>query len=926
MDFGEIKRRADCLEVAAALGMEIRNGRCRAEWRDGDGFNVSLSQEAFCDFAPKGGPAGGSCIDLVALVRFGWDGQDAHSDAIQKAAEWLTNFYGIDSAKKGRRQECRTLAPVAKSTGTAAQRKAKRPDTIPHPAPEEATAAATAPGEAPLADTSTLAPEENAKPRRQAKRLIPEGWPKGEPLTAENRIAFFERLRKWKPGTVEASGGAIVSDVIAWPMWNSDAEKVGFKLRRYTGEPFDVQGEQCKSVTSSLPHRLKGGGHSGLLLPAELGEGQIIICEGEADFCAAISAGQTAIGTSGAKPGEAALALMSNVCESREVFLAPDGDADGEQWLIACLGALKGDGETPGAAAVHVIRHGTRDLDDFLKASDDSTARLAELMASHPVLALDELEEIVSSPKILGGGKAKRKKKKRETIPIPPHLEALDVCAVPSTARPDVTLSSMARLVFEALGQRRELFNRGGVATEVSQSGEGIVLSILKPEALCSRAERHFRIIKTVCVEGQLFDDPATVNKDLAGRLLASLEAQECLPRIVGLSGGPMLARDGRIIGPGYDAESSWYVTGGTMPPVMDWREGAQALEALLEDFAFPTQGDKARALAGFLTPCMKLNGHIESAPMDISEADCSQSGKTYRVKLTAAIYRETLSLATNRQSGGVGSLEESFNQALVRGRPFILLDNLRGKVASEFLEAFLTGGGTALGARVPYAPEIPVDSNRFHIFGTSNGFEATRDLANRSAIVRIRKQAEGYTFRQWPEGDLLEHVKANQPYFLGAVFAVVKEWIRQGKQRTDETRHDFRQWAQSLDWISQTLFCAGPLLDGHNEARLNASNATLSFLRLLAFAVARQGRLGEPLTASDIIELAGEEELEVPGAPKHSNLETAALQNLGRKLGPVFRHSNAVTLEEFRIFREERGSYNSPKMIKTYTFERLGA
>ena len=72
------------------------------------------------------------------------------------------------------------------------------------------------------------------------------------------------------------------------------------------------------------------------------------------------------------------------------------------------------------------------------------------------------------------------------------------------------------------------------------------------------------------------------------------------------------------------------------------------------------------------------------------------------------------------------------------------------------------------------------IDPSRFFLMLTSNGVETTRDFANRGSIVRNRKR-EGYTFNQYPEGDLLEHVRACQPHYLGAVFAIIREWIELG-------------------------------------------------------------------------------------------------------------------------------------------------
>ena len=215
---------------------------------------------------------------------------------------------------------------------------------------------------------------------------------------------------------------------------------------------------------------------------------------------------------------------------------------------------------------------------------------------------------------------------------------------------------------------------------------------------------------------------------------------------------------------------------------------------------------------------------------MDIGEADASQSGKTYRQKVVAAVYRESPNVVVQRM-GGVGGFDESIAQKLIDGRPFVLLDNFRGKLDSPYLEAVLTAP-SSMPARVPHRGEVQVDPRSFVFQITSNGAETTRDLANRASIVRIKKRPEDYPFKVYSDGDLYAHVVANQPWYLGSIFAVIEEWAAKGRPRTNETRHDFREWVRVLDWIVRNIFNAAPLMDGHDEARQRVSDPRRVWLR----------------------------------------------------------------------------------------------
>lgn len=356
---------------------------------------------------------------------------------------------------------------------------------------------------------------------------------------------------------------------------------------------------------------------------------------------------------------------------------------------------------------------------------------------------------------------------------------------------------------------------------------------------------------------------------------------------------------------------------------MVELSEAVGALRELVGEFDFQSPGDRSRALAAFITPAMKLGGNLHgSVPADVAEADKSQSGKTYRQRLVAAVYNETPSLVTCR-SGGVGSVDESLNAQLIAGRPFIQLDNFRGKFDSPHIEALLTAE-KSFPVRVPHCREVAIDPSRFFVMLTSNGVETTRDFGNRGSIVRNRKHAEDYKFRKYREGDLLDHLRTCQPYYLGAVFAIVQRWIELGREHSNETRHDFREWVQTLDWIVQEILGEAPLMDGHQAAQERVSNPALTFMRKLALAVAEQDRLGEPLIASALCEIADSAEVDIPGLREPD--EDKGKLMIGSIMARLFKTANSLSVDGFSVTRHEAeterydgGTYTA----KTYQFEK---
>ena len=490
-----------------------------------------------------------------------------------------------------------------------------------------------------------------------------------------------------------------------------------------------------------------------------------------------------------------------------------------------------------------------------------------------------------------------------------------------------VTITEAADQIFELIGNARGLFYRGGRVHEVATCSNGAHrLDPISPAQFRSRLEAYCRPMAwRTGANGETVMKPTVCAEETARALLESLPARERLPNVSVMSACPVLANTERgpvLLGAGWhQLGGGLYITGGESPQNVSLSDAVRDLVGLLSDFDFTTPGDHARALASLVGPALRFGGWLASPlPVDVGEADSSQSGKTYRQKIVAAIYRETCNVVVQR-AGGVGGIDESISQKLIDGRPFVLLDNLRGKLDSPFLEAVLTAPGT-MPARVPHRGEVQIDPRGFAFQITSNGVETTRDLANRASIVRIRKRPAGFIFREFPEGDLHAHVVANQAYYLGCVFAVIREWVRQGKQRTNESRHDFREWAQTLDWIGQKILGTVPLLEGHNDARERVSDPRRIWLRALCLALREAGRTGSiEHSASNLAEFTIECGVLPPGTREHAEAMDVS-RKIGTVLGAAFGQADLLEVDGFKVHRVWRTNPDTRNSEKAYRFE----
>lgn len=433
-------------------------------------------------------------------------------------------------------------------------------------------------------------------------------------------------------------------------------------------------------------------------------------------------------------------------------------------------------------------------------------------------------------------------------------------------------------------------------AGEVVRVCDDQTLRNVKPVELASDMEQVAQLVKASPSGLQ----PTVCSPGTAALILASQAFRDALPPLSLISRCPvMIERNGELIAiSGYDRESGILAFGSVPPADMTLGEAKQLLLGLLGDFRFATPADKSRAIAALLTPALVMGGLLRGrAPIDLGEADSSQTGKGFRNRITAAVHGQVPRAVTVKRSG-VASLEEALDAALTAGCPFISLDNIRGRIDSPAIESFCTED--TYNARPSYQPNTPIDPRRVMLQFTSNQADFTKDLANRASCVRLLKQPSNYQFKRYPEGDVLAHVRANQPLYLRAVFTVIGVWHKAGKPRTDDTRHDFREWAQTLDWIVQTLFELPPLLDGHTDAQSRISNPTSNWVREVGLSVMRSGRALEELSASallSILEADGDVEIPGDGDLSSNNGRNVALQQIGRRFKAAFRHAENDTL-----------------------------
>jgi hypothetical protein len=492
----------------------------------------------------------------------------------------------------------------------------------------------------------------------------------------------------------------------------------------------------------------------------------------------------------------------------------------------------------------------------------------------------------------------------------------------------NVTVTDSSMKIFDRAAKSGRFFRRAQTVVRTGGNGTDAHLRALDPNAACSAFETLGPLVTLKPNRsGQLIPQRDPMTPTQAGQVLGCTDAIVQLPEIVGTSLVPILARTSegpQLCSHGYSYPLKLLIASDLEVPDVPQAEAVRLLRGLLSEFQFTTPGDESRAFASLITPMLHFGEWLpgEPVPVDVAEADQSQSGKTYRQKIVARIYGTEPSYV-NMKSRGVGGVDESIQSVIFSGRPFIAIDNLKGKLDSEFLEQTITNTTGIYRVRLPGMKEVEVRA-KFILMISSNKAEFSRDMANRSVITRVEKKI-GYEFIRNP----LAEVESNPGYFLGCVVAVVRAWAEASCPRTARVDHDFRAWAGAMDWIVQNLAGLPPLLEGHREAQARTADPILGALRQLALAIEESGELEKQLPASRLWEIASAHEIQIPGVDMTPGDETGrkdAIRRLGVKLGPVFRSEYSVTIDHFTIERLEdtfERDHHGPELRKFYRFKK---
>ncbi len=370
----------------------------------------------------------------------------------------------------------------------------------------------------------------------------------------------------------------------------------------------------------------------------------------------------------------------------------------------------------------------------------------------------------------------------------------------------------------------------------------------------------------------------------------------------------------------GYDRESCIYAQG-ELPPLPTLEEARDLLLDLLCDFDFATPYDMARCLAFMLTPAIVRSGVLNGGrcPFFMVTKNLHGAGGGFMMRLVAQIYGMKAAAVVPGERNH-DRVKEGVSAHLSKGNALIYIDNVRGDALQHmaFLESMLTE--PEFEARAPYMQAL-VDVTREVFACTSNGAVMSRDLADRTAEIKILRKPKDYEFRDWPEGTLEAHVRENRPAILAAIYRIILGYGERGiHKKMRLTGFRFSQWEHCATWIIKDAFptLPGLLEDDYSERKESeltdpVFDLIVNILRSTALKFPKQ-----PISTSRMAELAKEE-----GHPLENDKPEMFLgRHLSRLFPSVGTH---VFAGKFKVTRTDHVTASSNgNLSKFYEVEML--
>ena len=384
------------------------------------------------------------------------------------------------------------------------------------------------------------------------------------------------------------------------------------------------------------------------------------------------------------------------------------------------------------------------------------------------------------------------------------------------------TLSRFAHGLADLL-RDQPLFSRSGFCVRLDP--ERRAMALIKDQTLRTFAEETLTTF--YLKKGQDKDKnvvltilPHSATADEARAVLASdrfLRGLRPLNRVLPCK-LPVMRKSGRIELPatGYDQETRTWVMSDPEAAYnstpMPLAEAVKFFEDLLSEFPFASDGgrSKAVALSAILSVfCTALIPADATKPAFLYVANSEGSGKTTLAKL-AALTAQSGDAPVEAAPADEAEWQKKMLALVISGRRVVLLDNLKGNLASATLEAYLTSPyftGRVLGGNSEFCGEGGAT-----VLLTGNGVTTSPDLRRRTLLCELFSPLLRPEDRVYKKSLDPVRIKELRPQILAACWSLVAAWDDAGRPGSSMTSASFQRWADVVAGIVEHAGWACPL------------------------------------------------------------------------------------------------------------------
>jgi hypothetical protein len=271
----------------------------------------------------------------------------------------------------------------------------------------------------------------------------------------------------------------------------------------------------------------------------------------------------------------------------------------------------------------------------------------------------------------------------------------------------------------------------------------------------------------------------------------------------------PVFRPDGTLIDtPGYDPATRLFYAptpGLSLPAIPTHPTDVEVIEAMnlinevIRDFPFESHACYANAVALLLTPIIRqaINGHV---PLALIDATRPGTGKSLLAEAVAMI-------ATGRPAAMMSApydddeWRKRIASTLAEGATIIVIDNVKGTIASASLDAALTS--FVVKERILGRSKNGIYPQRATWMATGNNLQVGGDLPRRCYWIRM----DAHTAQPWTRGgfkhDLQQWIPAHRGELIAALLTITRAWYADGCPPSSVPRMgSFQAWADTVGGI----------------------------------------------------------------------------------------------------------------------------